>query len=315
MDLGRAPQTELGYDRRLFILAMDHRGSLEKGLFAVSGSPSEAIVERILDVKRTIYDGFHLAIQSGVPTDSAGVLVDEQYGGAIAREATSRGETVAIAVEKSSTKELEFEYGDEFGAHLEAFGVPFAKVLVRYNPDEDSQCNARQAAKLMRLGAWLQSHGRKLLLEMIVPATAAQLAAVGGDAYRYDVEVRPDLTYRAIEELRAAGVETDVWKIEGLDRRDDCERIGALIRADGRDHVGCVVLGRAADEARVDHWLRQGAGVPGYIGFAIGRTLWWDAVKQYIAGSIDRPSAVRSIATAYGRAADVYVDAASRGYE
>ncbi len=306
MSLDAALPTDLGYDQQLYILAMDHRGSLEKGLFGVTGKADAATAERIVDAKHIIYEGFHLAVEGGVPAVSAGVLVDEQYGGGIAREATSRGETVAIAVEKSSTKELEFEYGDEFGAHLDAFSVPFAKVLVRYNPDEDATLNARQAAKLVRLADWQRSRRRKLLLEMLVPATAEQLAGVNGDTYRYDVEVRPDLTYRAIEQLRAAGVEPDVWKIEGLDRRDDCARIATLIRAGGRDRVSCVVLGRAAPEARVDHWLRQGAAVPGYIGFAIGRTLFWDALKGFLAGSLDRRAAARSIADAYRRAVDVY---------
>jgi myo-inositol catabolism protein IolC len=207
---------------------------------------------------------------------------------------------------------LAFEYGDEFGAHLETFGPLFAKVLVRYNPDGDAALNARQAVLLKLLANWLHDHGRKLLLEVVIPPTPAQLATVGGDTYRYDVEVRPQLILRTIAALHDAGVETDVWKIEGLDRREDCERVAALIRSgERRQQVGCVVLGRAASEARVDHWLRQAAGVPGYIGFAIGRTLWWDAIKEFLAGSLNRAGAVEQIATAYRRAIDVYTAAAN----
>jgi myo-inositol catabolism protein IolC len=211
-----------------------------------------------------------------------------------------------VAVEKSGGEELAFEYGEHFGAHLEAMGAPFAKVLVRYNPERDADLNARQAATLVQLADWLHAHDRKLLLELLVPATAEQLEAVAGDATRYDLDVRPALMVRAIEALRSAGVEPDVWKIEGLDRREDCQRLGALVRAGGRSQVSCMVLGRAADQARVDHWLRQSAGVPGYTGFAIGRTLWWDAIMAYLAGTLDRPAAVEAIGSAYRRAVGVF---------
>ena len=296
----------IGYDHPLYILAFDHRGTLQKGLFHITGEPSEADVARIQDVKSVIYEGFRLALAGGVSQKEGGILVDEEFGAAVARQAIAAGDIVALCTEKSSTEELEFAYGDAFGDHLAAFDVPFAKVLVRYNPDGDAARNARQARRLRVLADWLHDHERKLLLEVVIPGTPAQLASVDGDVYRYDVEVRPELTLRMIAALYEAGVETDVWKIEGLDRREDCERVAALIHGGGRSQVGCVVLGRAADQERVEHWLRQAAGVPGYIGFAIGRTLWWEAIKGYLAGSLDRPAAARAIADMYSRAIDVY---------
>jgi myo-inositol catabolism protein IolC len=302
----------LGYDHPLYILAFDHRGSLQKGLLELAGDPTPEEAARISDVKAVIYDGFHAAIAAGVTPGEAAILVDEQFGAPIARAAAARNELFAMTVEKSGGDELAFEYGNDFGAHLETFNPSFAKVLVRYNPDGDAALNARQAALLKLLAEWLHDHGRKLLLEVVIPPTSTQLAAVGGDTHRYDAEVRPRLTLRTITALHDAGVETDVWKIEGLDRRDDCERVGTLIRSgERRQQVGCVVLGRGASAARVDHWLRQAAGVPGYLGFAIGRTLWWDSIKGYLAGSLDRAAAVEQIGAAYRRAIDVYTAAAN----
>jgi len=302
----------LGYDHPLYILAFDHRGSLQKGLLGLAGDPTPEEAARISDVKAVIYDGFHAAIAAGVTPREAAILVDEQFGAPIAHAAAARNEVFAMTVEKSGGDELAFEYGDDFGAHLETFNPPFAKVLVRYNPDGDAALNARQAALLKMLAEWLHDHGRKLLLEVVIPPTSAQLVAVDGATHRYDAEVRPELTLRTIAALHNAGVETDVWKIEGLDRREDCERVGTLIRSgEHRRQVGCVVLGRGASAARVDHWLRQAAGVPGYIGFAIGRTLWWDAIKEYLAGSLNRAGAVAQIAAAYHRAIDVYSAAAN----
>ena len=117
-----------------------------------------------------------------------------------------------------------------------------------------------------------------------MPAEDAQLEQVGGDTDRYDAELRPELMRRTIVELQDAGIEADIWKIEGIDTQEDCERIADTARRDGRDGVVCVVLGRGADDAKVDHWLRQGAPVDGYAGFAIGRSIWWDALKGFLDG-------------------------------
>src|ERR687887_589135 len=77
-------------------------------------------------------------------------------------------------------------------------------------------------------------------------------------------------------------------------------------RSGGRDGVACVVLGRGADDAKVDHWLRMGSGVPGYIGFAIGRSIWWDPLKGYVDGSVAREDATSRISANYRRFIDVY---------
>ncbi len=122
----------------------------------------------------------------------------------------------------------------------------------------------------------------------------------------YDSEIRPYLTLAAIRQILDAGVEPDIWKIEGLDRRRSCELLSGLIRSDGRDDVIAVVLGRGADDAKVDHWLQTGAGVPGYAGFAIGRSIWWAGVEGFKDGTMTRDEAVASIAGNYRRFIDVY---------
>ncbi len=166
--------------------------------------------------------------------------------------------------------------------------------------------NARQVGKLKELSDWLHARGRKFLFELLVPAEDHHKDAVGGDADRYDREVRPRLMRQAITELHAGGVEPDVWKIEGLDAREDCQKVAELVRSEGRDGVVCVVLGRGADDAAVEHWLKQGAGVPGYIGFAIGRTIWGGPLGEFGEGAIDRGEAARRVAENYLRFIDVY---------
>ncbi len=295
----------LGYDGDLYILAFDHRGSFQKKMLGIEGSPTPEETERIADAKSVIFEGFLRGLEEGAPRDAAGMLVDEQFGSDLARRGKKEGVILAMPVEKSGQDEFDFQYGD-FGAHIEEFDPSFSKVLVRYNPEGDREMNARQATRLRELSDWLHERGRKFLFELLVAAEPAQLQAVGGDEDRYDKEVRPGLMLQAIRDLHAAGVEPDVWKIEGLDRREDCQAVADLVRSDGRDRVVCVVLGRGADDAAVEHWLRQGAGVPGYVGFAIGRTIWWDALKAYLNDETSREDAAAAISANYRRMIDVY---------
>jgi 5-dehydro-2-deoxygluconokinase len=214
-----------------------------------------------------------------------------------------------MPVEKSGQTEFDFEYGDDFRAHIESYDPDFSKVLVRYNPDGDAEMNRRQSDRLKRLADWLHERDRKFLFELLVPAEEEQLAAVGGDTDRYDAELRPELMRRTIAEFQDAGVEADIWKIEGVDTRDDCERIAAQARAGGRDGVVCVVLGRGADDDKVDHWLRQGAPVDGYVGFAIGRSIWGGPLSGFLDGSLSREEAAMKVADNYLRFVEVYESA------
>ena len=303
---------DLGYDGSLYILAFDHRGSFTKR-FGVEGDPSPEETERISDGKHLIFEGIEAALARDADAAVTGALVDEQFGGPtkVPEEAKAKGIKLAMPVEKSGQKEFDFEYGDDFGAHIERFDPDFSKVLVRYNPDGEAEMNTRQAERLRRLSEWLHENDRKYLFELLVPAEESQLASVDGDSDRYDAELRPELMIRAIADLQDAGVEPDIWKIEGVDEGSDCERISAQCRADGRDGVVCVVLGRGADDDKVDHWLRQGAPVEGYVGFAIGRSIWGEPLQGWIDGSISREDAATQVADNYLRFIDVYKSAAS----
>src|SRR6185437_8538405 len=243
-----------------------------------------------------IYDGFTRAIEDGAPRDSCGLLVDEEFGTDVASAARRGHVTLAMPVERSGQEEFDFAFGEDFAAHIETFDPQLAKVLVRYNPDGDAELNRRQAARLKRLSGWLHANGRQFLFELLVVPTAEQLEHVGGDQSAYDRALRPDLVVRALAELQDAGVEPDIWKIEGLEAREDCERALSQARAGGRDDVSCVVLGRGADLDRVAHWLSVAAPVEGYIGFAVGRTIWLDVLSEHLAGRLARDAAAERIA-------------------
>jgi myo-inositol catabolism protein IolC len=304
----------LGYDGKLYILAFDHRGSFQKKMFGIEGDPTPEQTDTISDAKHLIFEGMVKAVEAGVDPGATGVLVDEQFGAPknIPGDAKQRGLLLAMPVEKSGQNEFDFEYGDDFGAHIEQFDPDFSKVLVRYNPDGDAEMNQRQTERLKRLADWLHEHDRKFLFELLVPAEDHQLEQVGGDSDRYDAELRPDLMRRTIVVFQDAGIEVDIWKIEGIDTQEDCDLIARTARQGGRDGVVCVVLGRGANDEKVDHWLRQGAPVEGYAGFAIGRTIWWDALKGFLDGNIEREDAAQQIADNYLRFVQVYDEAAKQ---
>jgi 5-dehydro-2-deoxygluconokinase len=298
----------LGYDGRLYILAFDHRGSFQKKMFGIEGDPSPEETATIADAKQLIYEGMALAADRGADNSTLGVLVDEQFGGEIPSEAKAKGLKLAMPVEKSGQNEFDFQYGDDFGAHIESFDPDFSKVLVRYNPDDpDAAVNPRQNEKLKRLADWLHANGRTFLYELLVPATDEQLASVGGDTDRYDAELRPQLMRRAIEETQAYGIEVDIWKIEGVDAQADAEMLAKQARAgEGREGVVCVLLGRGASDAKVDQWLREASPVDGFIGFAIGRSIWWDSLRGFLAREVSREDAASKIADNYLRFIKVY---------
>ena len=295
---------DLGYDEKLYILAFDHRGSFEK----MVGDPA-----LVPGAKMLIWEGFERAVEEGAPKESSGILVDAQYGPDVARAAKAGGYKLAMPVEKTGQNEFQFEYGDSFGDKIEEFDPDFTKVLVRYNPEGDTEMNARQTARLRTLSEWLHERHRKFLFELLVPAEQAQLERVGGSEERYDTELRPELMMEVILQLQNAGVEPDIWKIEGIDDREACREIAQLVRREGRDRVSCVVLGRGASDAKVDEWLRAGSGVDGYIGFAIGRSIFGESVKAYAADpqGFDRDAATEKVAANYRRFIDVYDGAAA----
>ena len=296
----------LGYDGKLYILAFDHRGSFQKKMFGIEGDPTPEETDRISDAKKLIFEGMLEAVRSGAEAGATGVLVDEEFGSDIPQRAREEGLKLAMPVEKSGQDEFDFEYGDEFGAHIEKFDPDFSKVLVRFNPAAEEEMNRRQVERLKRLSDWLHERDRKFLFELLVPATEEQLSEMGGDSDRYDAELRPELMRGAIEAIQNAGIEVDIWKIEGVDERSDAAMLAEQARAGGREGVVCVVLGRGASTEKVEHWLTQAAPVGGFIGFAIGRSIWWDALKAWLGEELARDAAAAQIAENYLRFIEVY---------
>ena len=282
-----------GYTKPLSLLPFDHRASYISGLFGWKEPLNVEQALKVAESKWVIYEGFKKA---HLPREEAGILVDEQYGIGILHDAVQQGTITAVSVEKSGQDEFDFAYGDDFAQHIEAIGPTFAKVLVRYNPAGDRALNQRQTQRLKRLSDYLRHTQRLFLFELLVPALSQQLEQVDHNQDVYDTQLRPHFMVQAVEELRQAGVEPDVWKIEGLDQRADCENMVEVAHRNGGQNVGLIVLGRGASQERVLHWLQTAASVPGFIGFAVGRTSFWKAVVDFEAKHLSLDAAAIQIA-------------------
>ena len=269
----------------LFLFAMDQRSSLLEHTYDESGGEpaDEAEAERVRAGKQLVYRGVLSALAAGASREHTGVLVDERYGADVARLTKEAGLQLAMPVERSGREWFELEYGDDWMAHVDAFDPDWVKVLVRDNPAFDADRRAQQADDLAAVSAALHDAGRPFLVELLVPGTDEQTASVDD----YDRDLRPDLVVQVLEYLQDHGVEADVWKLEGLDRREDAERVVATARRDGRDAVQCIVLGRDAPQDQLDAWLRTAASVDGFVGFAIGRSNWEEPLEDVVREHLD----------------------------
>ncbi len=289
-----------GYSQDLYILAFDHRGTITKGLLGVEGrEPTQDEANKVSEMKQIIFDGFLKANEYGITGGDPAILVDETFGLEVQQKAKEMNIKFAAPVEKSGQKVFDFEYGDQFGEKINEVGADFVKILVRWNPDDEEEIRETQGNRIKELTDWLTENDKKFLLEFLVPATEEQLASVENDQARYDSEIRPKLAVKVVEEMRERGADPDIWKIEGLDTPEDCEKVAHAIRTGDREDVIAVVLGRGASDEKVNEWLRAGSSVEGYKGFAIGRSIFWDALKSFHEGEKSREEAVEEIAQSY----------------
>ena len=289
-----------GYSQDLYILAFDHRGTITKGLLGVEGrEPTQDEANKVSEMKQIIFDGFLKANEYGITGGDPAILVDETFGLEVQQKAKEMNIKFAAPVEKSGQKVFDFEYGDQFGEKIKEVGADFVKILVRWNPDDEEEIRKTQGNRIKELSDWLTENDKKFLLEFLVPATEEQLSSVENDQARYDSEIRPKLAVKVVDEMRERGADPDIWKIEGLDTSEDCEKVAHAIRTGDREDVIAVVLGRGASDEKVNEWLRAGSSVEGYKGFAIGRSIFWEALKGFHEGEKSREEAVEEIAQSY----------------
>ena len=280
-----------------FALAFDHRNSLRRDFMHLTGQPAPEQHAIMVAAKGIVADAL-IAAAPQVSPDSPVLLIDHEYGGEFVPRAQAAGIGVAMPVEESGQAELRYLCGGHPERVIAAHHPDYVKVLIRYNPDGGTDdMNARQRARLRQLSNWLEGRPERLMLELLVPPEPAQLAAAADDQSRFDRETRAALTVAAIDQIAGDGLRPALWKIEGPESLQDAARIAEAVRSVQAD-AGCLVLGRGADDAAVRRWLAVAAATDGFTGFAVGRTIWWDALKGF-AGGGDAGTAVRAVTARY----------------
>lgn len=268
--------------QKLYILPFDHRSSFAR----IFGFSFEKLTQEqtavLVDYKRIIYEGFLTALKMGVPKEYAAILVDEQFGAEILKEAKESGITRLLAVEKSGQDEFDFEYGDSFKEHIENFKPEYVKALLKYQPGVN-------LAKLKVLGDFCSENKYKFLLEVLASPLSDFLT-----------------TRKSIEQLQNSGVEPDIWKLEGLEAAQEVKDIVKQVQSDSRDKAEIVILGRGESDEKVRQWLAAAAGIKGVAGFAVGRTVFKEALLDYHQGAINRTEAVRTVAKNYKNFVDLF---------
>ena len=270
--------------------------------------PTEQDVDKAKSYKQIIYEAFKKAVAEGVPKQYAGVLVDSWLGTDILADANSNGYVTCTPLEKSGQNEFDFDMPD-YKKQIEELNPTYAKVLVRYNPEDDNEMNKRQAARLAELSTFLEGKENKYLFELLVPATETQLEKAGSKE-NFDKNLRADLMVAAIKELQGAGVNPDVWKLEGLDTTEDMQKVSTQVTSFNSD-AGIIILGRGESAEKAAHWLTVGAKVKGAVGFAVGRTIFKEPLELHDSGSLSRDEAIDKIKENYAHFVKVWEENSS----
>lgn len=276
----------------LLILPLDHRSSFSRDVLGVEGKLNQKQNQQITDLKQIIFAGF-LAVQKKFKHKNYfGILLDEEYGLSILQQAKKESAIVTVPVEKSGQEVLAFEYGKSFGAHLKKVDPDYVKVLIRYNPLK-KEVNKKQAIKLKELNNFCQKNNYKIILELLVPPTEADLK-IAKTEKNYNNKLRLIRTVDAIKEIKKI-IKVDVWKLEGFDK------LGwqKIIQATGANSK-IIFLGRGEDKKMVTAWLKAAIPFEQIIGFAIGRTIFLETLQKYQAKKITRDQAVKQIAEKFG---------------
>jgi myo-inositol catabolism protein IolC len=300
--------------RVLLILADDHRDSLEKELYKLTAAPTALEAARIRADKMLVYEALVEATKRLPDSAQAGILVDEEYGSAVAELAAKSNGLINLSMplEASGKDWFEFAYGEDWKAHALYFDADHAKVLIRDHPSLSASDRLAQAERLASVSEWAIGARRHLIVELLVPATDDDLKSVDGDKKRYDDELRPRLTLEVIRYLQDHGANPAIWKVEGMDKAADAAAVAELAGRDGRS-ADCIVLGRHASKEDLDLWLDVAAALPGYVGFAIGRSIWWDPLSDHFAGTIAAAVAQQRITDNYLYFAHEYLNARASG--
>jgi len=261
----------------LGILPFDHRSTFIKELLAFPyPTRTSAQHHKVVKIKQIIFDAFLHARSSVKNPEELAILVDEEFGAPILREAKKCHIPFALAVEKSGQAVFDFEYGKKFSAHITKWKPTHAKALVRYDITQKTD-NELQRARLKLLSDFCAKEGIGFMLELLVAGPGTRFAQL----------------YQTMQEIIAEGISPTVWKVEGMATTGQWKKLRALTNAK------IIVLGRGDTKTHVIAWLIIAAKSRVVDGFAVGRTVFLKPLMDFRDKKIDRVSTVERIKKNY----------------
>ncbi|MFH1611445.1 MAG: DUF2090 domain-containing protein [Patescibacteria group bacterium] len=262
---------------RLFILPFDHRSTFTTTLLGFDYPPKTASQKKaVTDMKRVVFDGFLLAHNKYEHSEDMAILVDEEFGKSILQEAQKQLIPFALSIEKSGQLFFQFEYGNKFGAHIQNWNPAYAKALVRFDPKQ-KQGNEIQNKRLKRLHDFCKTNDQKWLIEPLMTGKGTRFGQMK----------------TCVQQMRKAGINPDVWKIEALESKKQWQELYKIAKAD------LILLGRGASKKQVEDWVIVAAKSGAVCGFAIGRTIFFSTLEKLRDKKITRKQAVEAIANNY----------------
>ena len=265
--------------KELRILAVDHRWQLEE-------AADELGVDRgrLRELKVLLGRAFRrVAEEDG----AAGVLLDDVYGDEALEELTGSGTWISRAVEVAKSRPVEFVGGPNVAATLRAWPEEHVvKCNLYMHPDDDEGTREVQEGRVLQLYGACLANDRRLLLEVqATPGTTYDGGSVARLLGRfYEIGVRPEW-----------------WKIPPNPDPAVWTRVGDVVREHDPYCAGLLVLGQAMEEERLAKSFAAAASAPLCRGFAIGRSIYGEPARRWLAGETDDEELVASVAEMYGR--------------
>lgn len=263
----------------LMALAIDHRSQLED----MAGKDATALA-RIPAFKALAVQAA-LRIADGRP--GFGMLLDDKYGRDALFAAGSLPDFwIGKPIELPGSRPLKFEFSQDLGSRLVDWPVDHCiKVLCFYHPDDDAALKQQQIETLRTAYEAARRIGRDLLIEII----AGKHGVLGEDTIA-----------RAMTEIYDAGLKPDWWKLEPQTSAAAWAAIDTVIETRDPWCRGVVLLGLEASHEALEAGFTLARGSRTVRGFAVGRTIFADAARQWLAGSMSDHAAVDDMAQRFG---------------
>jgi 5-dehydro-2-deoxygluconokinase len=266
----------------LMALAIDHRAQLE-AIAAATGANEAGVNDGRLGAFKRLAVAAAARVADGRP--GFGMLLDDKHGRDALFDAARHRLWVAKPVEEPGSRPLRFEFSQDIGSRLIEWPVDHVvKCLCFYHPDDDAALKRAQQEKLLTLAEAARKIGRELLIEII----AGKNGPLGEDTIA-----------RVLREIYALGIKPDWWKLEPQASAAAWSAIDEAISANDPYCRGVLMLGLDAPREELEAAFATAAGAPMVKGFAVGRTIFADAARAWLAGKMSDEAAIDDMAARF----------------